>query len=193
MADNLPHFRNGRGIEILDVTDNVPLPELHALNGKRLVTPEEYKENCRIAGRKYQAEQRKIPEVYAAMKEKLKQKYHANLEDSRQKVKQAYYRKDRRKLAAYARMRYAKDPDRHKSNDLKCKYGITLQEWTTLFEFQGKCCAICKCGESKTWSTDHNHSTNKIRGILCNNCNTALGLFRENATALFNAIEYLKR
>jgi len=39
---------------------------------------------------------------------------------------------------------------------------------------------------------DHCHSTGKIRGLLCHNCNRALGLMQDNVETLQNAIDYLK-
>lgn len=57
---------------------------------------------------------------------------------------------------------------------------------------QGKKCAICKAiilfKESKL---DHCHKENKVRGVLCHNCNAALGFFKDNIQALRNAIRYL--
>ncbi len=38
---------------------------------------------------------------------------------------------------------------------------------------------------------DHCHITNKIRGVLCNNCNTALGLVKDNRQTLLNMLQYL--
>lgn len=38
---------------------------------------------------------------------------------------------------------------------------------------------------------DHNHTTNIVRGLLCNNCNTALGKFKDNMEILTNAISYI--
>tara|TARA_B100001996_G_scaffold35747_1_gene26620 strand:+ start:338 stop:724 length:387 start_codon:yes stop_codon:yes gene_type:complete len=40
---------------------------------------------------------------------------------------------------------------------------------------------------------DHCHETKKIRGVLCNNCNTALGLFKDNVEVMQTAIQYLER
>jgi hypothetical protein len=70
------------------------------------------------------------------------------------------------------------------------KYGITQKKWDAIFEKQGKVCAICG-SSSKTWHTDHCHTTGKVRGILCFGCNVGLGNFRDDVTRLDAAIKYL--
>jgi len=52
-------------------------------------------------------------------------------------------------------------------------------------------CQICNAELTKK-CIDHCHSTNKIRGVLCNNCNTALGLVGDNTQTLQSMIEYLR-
>jgi len=39
---------------------------------------------------------------------------------------------------------------------------------------------------------DHCHTSNKIRGLLCTNCNTSLGGFKESVSNLENAVKYIK-
>jgi len=51
-------------------------------------------------------------------------------------------------------------------------------------------CQICNVELTKK-CIDHCHSTNKIRGVLCNNCNTALGLVGDNIDTLHKMIAYL--
>jgi len=48
-------------------------------------------------------------------------------------------------------------------------------------------------GMKRELSVDHNHETNKIRGLLCNHCNIGLGNFKDSTTLLSLAIEYLER
>ena len=56
-----------------------------------------------------------------------------------------------------------------------------------------KKCKICNIDViGKNQCVDHEHSTGKIRGILCNNCNRALGYFNDSQHKLLNAIKYLK-
>lgn len=61
----------------------------------------------------------------------------------------------------------------------------------SFLEEQGGLCAICN--EAKATHLDHSHATGKVRGILCMNCNAALGSFRDSEKHLMSAIEYLRR
>jgi hypothetical protein len=67
-----------------------------------------------------------------------------------------------------------------------------------LLKEQKNKCPICGCefvdGKFNNFSAclDHNHSTGFVRGMLCNNCNTGLGLFEDNIQFLRNAIMYLQ-
>jgi len=61
---------------------------------------------------------------------------------------------------------------------------------------QGNVCAICgtdKPGGRGQFHADHNHSTSQPRGVLCHNCNVALGNFKDNPEFLLAAIEYLNK
>ena len=79
---------------------------------------------------------------------------------------------------------------------LKIKYGITLDEFNQLLLSQNNSCAICSRHLDSTGREthlDHNHTTNKIRGILCTRCNLLLGCALDNITILSNAIKYLEQ
>ncbi len=84
-------------------------------------------------------------------------------------------------------------PERSKRNRLKQCFKITLEEWDFLFDCQGRQCAICGTSEKigRGWCTDHDHTTGKVRGILCCNCNLILGLAKENKQVLIGAAGYL--
>ncbi len=95
----------------------------------------------------------------------------------------------------------ATDPDKykrqHRNFKLKAKYGITADQWDILFAAQERCCAICKSPTAQWkrgyWHTDHHHITNKVRGILCNECNIGLGKFKDSYVMLQSAINYLRK
>lgn len=75
-------------------------------------------------------------------------------------------------------------------------YGITLADYESMLEDQDHSCAICgktSDEEGQRLAIDHCHSTSKVRGVLCSNCNKALGLFNDNPDLLCNAAEYLSK
>ena len=82
---------------------------------------------------------------------------------------------------------------RHKENGKWTSpiYVMSGQEYDKMAIAQDNRCAICKQLWHKRLDVDHCHTTGKIRGLLCGNCNRGLGLFRENRAFLFSAIEYL--
>lgn len=76
---------------------------------------------------------------------------------------------------------------------MKREYNTTPDEYRMMFEKQGGCCAICGARpEKKILSVDHNHETKKVRGLICNPCNIAIGNAKENPIILFNMIKYLE-
>lgn len=81
-----------------------------------------------------------------------------------------------------------------RNSDLKKKYGIFIFQYEAILQIQNGVCAICKesCATGMRLAVDHDHATGKVRALLCKNCNTALGLFREDVAIMFRAIEYLE-
>lgn len=77
---------------------------------------------------------------------------------------------------------------------LRHRYGIEADEYDALLLAQGGCCAICgaKPG-ARSLDVDHEHEGDKVRGLLCRNCNHLIGKCRESTTVLRKAIEYLER
>lgn len=71
------------------------------------------------------------------------------------------------------------------------KYKISEQQVKTLVEIDA--CQICGASrkESKSLCIDHCHTTGKVRGVLCDDCNTALGKFKDDVSILEKAIKYL--
>lgn len=85
---------------------------------------------------------------------------------------------------------------RKKRNLLKL-YGLTVEEFDRISEEQGHVCRICglahKAGSFfDRLVVDHCHTTGKLRGLLCTNCNTAIGLFKESISNMQRAIEYVR-
>jgi hypothetical protein len=71
--------------------------------------------------------------------------------------------------------------------------GITPEQLISAYERQEECCAICKVEiELIDSAIDHNHETGEFRGVLCKQCNRALGMFKDSPQVLKNAVEYLE-
>jgi hypothetical protein len=90
-------------------------------------------------------------------------------------------------------------PGSRKGFYLQKSYGITLEDYNQMLQEQDGRCAICLGDDPKSpervkhWYVDHCHSTGKVRGLLCNACNRALGNFGDDISNLQRAIEYLQR
>lgn len=86
------------------------------------------------------------------------------------------------------------------ANKLQYRYGITVEDYNFLLKEQGYCCAICKTKDPSSkrkglnkFHVDHCHATGKVRGLLCNSCNTAIGYLNDDETNLIAALRYLRR
>ena len=83
------------------------------------------------------------------------------------------------------------------TNYLKNTYGLTPEDKQKMLAEQNNCCAICEYSEpgargnvNGEWYVDHDHVTGKVRGLLCNRCNAALGFMHEDIWALHKMIRY---
>jgi hypothetical protein len=75
---------------------------------------------------------------------------------------------------------------------LKRNYDMSPDSYKQLLTQQNNKCAICKKLINKKSTIDHDHSTNRVRGVLCYNCNILLGAGKDSIEILENAIRYLK-
>lgn len=76
---------------------------------------------------------------------------------------------------------------------LNKKFSLSKEQYKLLLEKQKHVCAICGKGCTKALAVDHCHTTGKVRGLLCNNCNRGIGHLKENIENLSNAITYLQK
>lgn len=86
---------------------------------------------------------------------------------------------------------------------LRRRYGITAEHFDRMLAEQGGgppadegvagggVCAICT--EAPAEHVDHDHETGRVRGLLCFNCNGALGQFRDRTDLMLQAVAYLRR
>lgn len=109
---------------------------------------------------------------------------------------------NRDRVNACARARYARNPEavnsyhKKKAFFLKTFYGITREDRDKIIEEQGGVCPGCNVVLDLTLrhqvQVDHDHETNKVRGVLCFGCNSAIGRAKDNAETLRRLAAYLE-
>ena len=90
----------------------------------------------------------------------------------------------------------------NRDNHLKKRYGLAPEDLERMLRDQDNKCCICgqeiflhgsSVDKNKIAHVDHDHKTGKVRGLLCDSCNTGLGRFRDNPEYLLKAASYLKK
>jgi hypothetical protein len=95
----------------------------------------------------------------------------------------------------FQQLRESKQLAQRKAHLLKKSFNLSYEDFLSLKEKQNNLCAICNNPEhvsNRDLAVDHCHTTGKIRGLLCTNCNKLLGHAKDNIDVLYSAIEYLK-
>lgn len=123
---------------------------------------------------------------YAENRERILAKnkawYEAN-KDERKKKQAAWYEANKEKANASAR-----------ALKLRKQYGITQEDYEAMFVKQDGKCAIClePLPSDRSAAIDHCHDTGRVRGLLHNPCNAALGIFQDDAETVERALRYLR-
>lgn len=165
----------------------------------------EHKEQKREYDKQYRLKQgaerlRKKAEYYQKTKpernRKTKEWAEANREKRRDYSKR-YALKNKDRCAAATRAWYQKNREHAlkmgRERNLKRFYGLTMEQFNQILKSQKGKCLICKLKiTAKTPHVDHCHKTGAVRGILCNNCNSGLGMFKDCKKRLLSAMEYLE-
>lgn len=110
-----------------------------------------------------------------------------------------YARRNPDKVRAAKRRAEAKKPEHHanvrRKAHLRREYGITIEAYEWMLAAQGGGCAICGAtrGNSrrKRLAVDHDHTTGRVRGLLCYQCNSLVGNAKDDPEVLSAAIVYL--
>lgn len=107
------------------------------------------------------------------------------------------FRARKRMIALRFRERHSKEEllQRQRAVRLKCIFGLTMDQYRAMLAEQNAMCAICGHphdeGLRKGLVVDHNHTTGKVRGLLCRHCNTAIGQLKEDPSLFQRAVSYL--
>lgn len=80
--------------------------------------------------------------------------------------------------------------------DREKRLGVSEEEYRRMYHEQGGRCGICRSRlyskRYKRFAVDHCHTSGKVRGLLCTNCNTAIGLLKDDPVAIQRAAEWVK-
>ncbi len=102
--------------------------------------------------------------------------------------------KNRARINANRRALYTPEEGRRRN---LTRYGMTPEQYEEMLAGQGGVCAICKT--FRAWRNrnvlhiDHDHTTGRVRGLLCHWCNVAIGSLNESPDTLRAAIAYLEQ
>lgn len=119
----------------------------------------------------------------------------------------AVYRSECKPCASTRAMQWFTDnPERSIANkrkfNLAKNYGLTVAQYNAMLREQGGVCAVCgkdepnehgRTGKQFRLSVDHCHDTGRVRGLLCQRCNRAIGLLGDDPVLMRRAISYLLR
>lgn len=113
-----------------------------------------------------------------------------------QAAQKDWYKRNRERQLERRAQQRVKKPLQDAESYLKREYGLTFEDYTRMLEAQGGVCAICKGPPSGRWKhrfhIDHDHKTDRVRGLLCFHCNAMLGNARDQASILSAAVTYLR-
>lgn len=103
-----------------------------------------------------------------------------------------------------------KDKTKQRSANYKCKYGVTLEDYVSMYIAQRGVCAICGTSDCPNGDyeasarlerpphvnslvIDHDHCTGRVRGLVHRKCNAGIGLIKDDVAVLRGAIAYLNK
>ena len=112
---------------------------------------------------------------------------HATIEARREYARE-HYKKNREKILVYK-----KEHNTLRRAHLKRKFGLSLDDYNKMSAEQNHVCYICGETSKRRLAVDHCHQTNKIRKLLCGECNLMLGKAKDNPVLLRKAIAYLEQ
>lgn len=111
-----------------------------------------------------------------------------------------YRDRNREKLKARSRAHYLANKPKNLMQSRRSKlkrYGLTEAQYREMLAAQDHACAICATSldrvRTKHLYVDHCHKTLKVRGLLCQKCNSGLGMFRDDPKIIERAMLYLNR
>jgi hypothetical protein len=174
----LIEYRNKNRLKILQQSRDYYIDHKDAIDKRHAEYTRNNREAVRLKQKEYDMEHKKQKSDSNKKRHKLKSTEIAE-------YKRTYRKNNKEKVAVQFRR-----------ISLRKNYGLTLEQYNEMLEVQGGRCAICGVLQTEvkmTFRVDHDHTTGKVRGLLCHKCNVSLGLMNDNPEILQNAIKYLDK
>ena len=158
-----------------------------------------FRSSCKECEQKYRNSRKdQIKEYRETHKEEIKKQrreFYKNNKDKCLEKARVYRSNNKESVLKRRKEYYQENKEQIEIGRIKYKYDIDIDTYNSLLQLQNNKCAICG-NELKTGkggkAIDHCHGSKKVRGILCTQCNTAMGLLKENINTLQSMITYLE-
>jgi gluconate kinase len=127
--------------------------------------------------------------------------YYAKNKERISKVRSAYKEKNRELIREKNKQYRFDHVEVTKNYKMSRRYGLSHEQFINMVNKQNNLCAICNQPEKtfdqrikmlRRLAIDHNHTTGKVRGLLCLECNSGIGKLKDSIELLTKAINYLK-
>lgn len=162
----------------------------------------------------YRAKRKAIQQAKNGTRQQESHEYYVENRDERMAYAEAYRAAHREQRLAYQREYYQKNQDKlriamqeyrqtHRDEvshrNRRRNYGVSPEQYAALLKEQNDACAICerpetalRKGKPRSICVDHDHETGRVRGLLCSDCNRAVGLLNDDIRLLARASYYLE-
>ena len=160
----------------------------------------ERKEKDRLATKRWQLAH---PDSLKAANKRYREKHRAQANEKsriwrlehpmqRRKMHDKWYKTHRNSVIEKSMAWVKNNRDKAQINQRHHRYGLSQEVYDQILKNQLGRCAICQEGFKKTPHVDHDHKTDKVRGLLCRRCNTGIGQLGDNLQVLRQATAYLE-
>lgn len=183
-----PHFSKGKCFECYrrEYDHNKYLENKEEVKARTSKYAKDHPERFNEWSRKYRL----------ANPEKVTQRHKKYNMENAEKIslqKKEYREKNYEKISKRGHNYYISNPEKERAKRLK-KYGMTIENYESMFSVQSGLCAICESDNNgKRLHIDHDHETRKVRQLLCNSCNIGLGMLKDNPDIVEKAMNYLRK
>lgn len=115
--------------------------------------------------------------------------------DRHREMTEAWKKANPERVRQHARTSAKRNSERRRNYRMLKVYGISIEQYEEMERRQCGLCAICERPprEGRRLAIDHCHSSGRVRDLLCEDCNRALGMFGEDSARMESAIAYVER